>query len=394
MKRFACTVLFLLSSQFSLAADFPFYYKNHAEPRLHDMSRSLAAVNSQGEYFLLKLGTGPLLKLSNTLVEERLFEIPAPYQGSHWYNEIAIGRDDNVWISHNNSAYIKTFLKFDSSGNFLRALPFYDPHMMRGAHTGFAFDSENNLFFMHSHYEGHGQPFSSWLVQVDSETGVMLKEWPVPVDPPSNWGSALTADSQGNMLWGNFSSDQVYRFTPPTELTELFSTVPLWSHAQDMSFGFDDYLFVLEPSNTYHGNKVFVMNSQGTYDGKSRIDFGVCGFGIAAFFDEVLITSKDSSMVIKYGVATIAGIISRIERLVRVDGLGEHRAGTLIHFLEKAQKNMDNGSARHTEQDLRQFIKMVRQNERMGNIASEEAAQLIFLADFIIGSLSGWGGDA
>jgi hypothetical protein len=372
MKRFACTVLFLLSSQFSLAADFPFYYKNHAEPRLHDMSRSLAAVNSQGEYFLLKLGTGPLLKLSNTLVEERLFEIPAPYQGSHWYNEIAIGRDDNVWISHNNSAYIKTFLKFDSSGNFLRALPFYDPHMMKGAHTGFAFDSENNLFFMHSHYEGHGQPFSSWLVQVDSETGVMLKEWPVPVDPPSNWGSALTADSQGNMLWGNFSSDQVYRFTPPTELTELFSTVPL----------------------TYHGNKVFVMNSQGTYDGKSRIDFGVCGFGIAAFFDEVLITSKSGSMVIKYGVATIAGIISRIERLVRVDGLGEHRAGTLIHFLEKAQKNMDNGSARHTEQDLRQFIKMVRQNERMGNIASEEAAQLIFLADFIIGSLSGWGGDA
>jgi hypothetical protein len=389
MKRCACTILFLLSSHFALAADFPFYYKNHAEFSLHDMSRSLAAVNSQGEYFLLKLGTGPILKLNNSLAEEKLFEIPAPYQDSYWYNEIAIDRGDNVWISHNNSAWVKTFLKFDSNGNFLRALQFYDTSMMKGAHTGFAFDSGNNLFFMHSHYEGYGQPFSSWLVRVDAETGVMMREWPVPVDPPSDWSSALTADSQGNMLWGNFSSENVYRFAPPTEQTELFSTVPLWSHAQDMSFGFDDYLFVLEPSNTYHGNKIFVMNSQGAYDGKSRIDFGVCGFGIAAFFDEVLISSRDGSMVIKYGVATIEGIISRIERLVRVDGLGEHKAGILIHFLEKARKNMDGGSTRRAEQDLQQFKRMVRQNERMGTIPSGEAGQLIFLADFIAGSLSG-----
>jgi hypothetical protein len=384
-------VLLILLSPAARAAHIPIVFSFGVA--IPDMSRSVIAVNSQGEYYLLKIGSGPVVKLDNDLREIDRFPLPAEFVGSFFFNEIAVDSADNVVISHGDirgsgsNEHTKVLLTFDGDGNFLASATHVNSAMTFSFSLGFVFDRAGNVFFVNSRPGGFQQPSEPWISKVDPSTGTLLGQWELmaPEMPGGFQSSGMVMNDEGRIIFGDRQSKRLFIFDPATGQTALFAEVDeLFGAVSDFALDAEQTIYLLDDPTA--NRFVFILERDGTFGERVLLEVGSgdTGFGIAVFGDEVVITAKDSGQVLKYGLTTIEQTIKTIESGVAAGDIGENTAARLIRTLLKARNWEDRGDIGKAVQVLERFQKLVLHAVDQGKTTPEFGDIVLEMADGII----------
>jgi hypothetical protein len=393
VRRFflGAAVLLILLSPAAHAAHIPIVFSFGVT--IPDMSRSVIAVNSEGEYYLLKIGSGPVVKLDNDLREIDRFPLPAEFVGSFFFNEIAVDSADNVVISHGDirgsgsNEHTKVLLTFDGDGNFLASATHVNSAMTFSFSLGFVFDRAGNVFFVNSRPGGFQEPSEPWISKVDPSTGTLLGQWELmaPEMPGGFQSSGMVMNEEGRIIFGDRQSKRLFIFDPATGQTALFAEVDeLFGAVSDFALDAEQTIYLLDDPTA--NRFVYILDKGGTFDERVllAIEGGDTGFGIAVFGDEVVITAKNSGQVLKYGLTTIEQTIKTIENGVAAGDIGENTAAQLVRTLLKARDWEDRGNIGKAVQVLERFQKFVLHAVGQGKTTPEFGDILLEMADGII----------
>jgi hypothetical protein len=332
------------------------------------MSRSVIAVNSQGEYYLLKIGSGPVVKLDNDLREIDRFSLPPEFAGSFFFNEIGVDAADNVVVSHGDirgsgsNEHTKVLLTFDGDGNFLGSTTHVNTAMTFSFSRGFVFDSAGSVFFVNSRPGGFQQPSEPWISKVNPASGALLGQWELeaPEIPGGFQSSGMVMNDEGRIIFGDRQSKRLFIFDPAIGQTDLFAEMEeLFGAVSDFALDAEQTIYLLD--DPVANRFVFILERDGTFEDRVllQVESGDTGFGIAVFGEEVVITTKDSGEVLKYGFTTIEQTIRTIESGVVAGDIGENAAAKLIRNLLRARDWEDRGDVGKAVQVLERFQKFV-----------------------------------
>jgi hypothetical protein len=357
------------------------------------MSRSVIAVNSQGEYYLLKIGSGPVVKLDNDLREIDRFSLPPEFAGSFFFNEIGVDAADNVVVSHGDirgsgsNEHTKVLLTFDGDGNFLGSTTHVNTAMTFSFSRGFVFDSAGSVFFVNSRPGGFQQPSEPWISKVNPASGALLGQWEL-VAPEISGGfqsSGMVMNDEGRIIFGDRQSKRLFIFDPAIGQTDLFAEVEeLFGAVSDFALDAEQTIYLLD--DPVANRFVFILERDGTFEDRVllQVESGDTGFGIAVFGEEVVITTKDSGEVLKYGFTTIEQTIRTIESGVVAGDIGENAAAKLIRNLLRARDWEDRGDVGKAVQVLERFQKFVLHAVDQGKTTPGFGDILLEMADGII----------
>jgi hypothetical protein len=387
----AAAVLLILLSSSAHASHIPIVFSFGVT--IPDMSRSLIAGNSQGEYYLLKIGSGPVVKLDNDLREIGRFDLPAAFTGDFFFNEIAVDSADNVVISHGDikgsgsNQATKVFLTFDGDGNFLGSTIHVNSAMTFSFSQSFVFDEAGDVFFVNSRPGGFQQPSEPWISKVDASTGALLGQWELvaPEIPGGFQSRGMAMNDEGRIIFGDRLNKRLFIFDPATGQTALFAEVSdLFGAVSDFVLGVEQNIYLLDDPSV--NRFVFILERDGTFGKRVllEVESGDTGFGIAVFGDEVVITTKDNGQVLKYGLTTIEQTIETIENGVAEGDIGENKAAKLIRTLLMARDREDRGDIGKAVQVIERFQKFVLHAIDQGETTPEFGDILLEMADGII----------
>ncbi len=371
---------FLFVVLFSFFGFHPFMTQAGQAPVFYEMVSSLGsapflpiAANSSGEYFAVDPRYSRLIILNNSLEVVTNVSLPSSY--SSWYNEIAVGPDDSVWVSSGYYSKSKIFLKYDSSGNLLDSFYYENSRMVYVSNGGIQLDSDGYLYFISSMYSPYlsDNAVTTYLNKLDPKDGSLIQRWEVPVDGSSKWYRGLSINTQGEVFWGNFESRTIYKFDPLTGQTVPFAFLPAGTqeNTSSLALGAEGSLYVIEKPSVYwryYPSYLYLFDNEGAYRGNREIDFHTAGVYLATFEDEIVISSYITGLLIKYTsicknsieypycVHTVRGAEEVTRQYMALERIKEQDGQKILLELKKVSEDMLKGMVDNAKNDINMLI--------------------------------------